>query len=85
MCKREIGKMHELVGVQRDHVEKRHRAGNNRVQKSCKNLNAEVTLEDAVKGDKTFKRMGRERSDVVARCHQNQQVPCGELHARRTK
>ena len=25
-----------------------------------------------------FKRVGRKRSDVVARCHQNHQVPCGE-------
>ena len=36
-------------------------------------------------GDETFERIGREeRSDVVARCHQNHRVPCGELHARRT-
>ena len=27
-----------------------------------------------------FKRIGRKRSDFVARCHQNLQVPCGELH-----
>ena len=33
--KRHSGKIHQLVRVQRDHVEKRHRAGNNRVQKSC--------------------------------------------------
>ena len=26
----------------------------------------------------------RLRSDVVARCHQNCQVPCRELHTRRT-
>ena len=39
----------------------------NRVAENC---NAEVTLEDAVKGDKAFKRIGREHSDVVARCHQ---------------
>ena len=32
----------------------------------------------------TFKRIGRESSDVVARCDQDHQVPCGELHARRT-
>ena len=31
----ESGKIHQLVRVQRDHVEKRHRAGNSRVQKSC--------------------------------------------------
>ena len=33
--KRERGKIHRLVGVQRDHVEKRHRASHNLVQKSC--------------------------------------------------
>ena len=33
--KRESGKIHQLVGVQRDHVENRHRARNNRLQKSC--------------------------------------------------
>ena len=31
----ESGKIDQLVGVQRNHVEKLHRAGNNRVQKSC--------------------------------------------------
>ena len=51
----------------------------NRVAENC---NAEVTSEDAVKGDK--KRYGRKRSDAVARCHQNHQVPCGRLHTRRT-
>ena len=33
--KRESGKIHQLFVVRRDHVEKRHRAGNNRVQKPC--------------------------------------------------
>ena len=50
--KRESGKIHQLVGVQRDHVEKRDLAViafRNRVAENC---NAEVTLEDAVKGDK---------------------------------
>ena len=56
-------------------------ASRNRVAENC---NAEVTLEDAVEGDKPSKRIGRERSDVVAWCHQNDQVPCGEMHARRT-
>ena len=31
-----------------------------------------------------FKRMGRKRCDVFARCHQNHQVLCGELHIRST-
>ena len=53
----------------------------NRVAENC---NAEVALEDAVKRRHAIKRIGRERSDVVARCHQNHQVPCGELRARRT-
>ena len=53
----------------------------NRVAENC---NAEVVLEDAVKGDKPSNGFGRKRSDVVARCHQNHQVPCGELHTRRT-
>ena len=53
----------------------------NRVAEHC---TVEVTLLDAVKGDKTFKRIGRERSGLVARCHQKHQVPCGGLHARRT-
>ena len=32
----------------------------------------------------TSKRTGRKRSDAAARRHQNHQVPCGVLHARRT-
>ena len=66
----------------RSDTERETIAFRNRVAENC---NAEVTLEDAVKGDKTFKRIGRERCDVVARCHQNHQVQCGELHAGRTR
>ena len=50
----------------------------------AENCNADVTLEDALTGDKAFRRVGRKRSDVVARCHQNHQVPCGDLQTRRT-
>ena len=32
-----------------------------------------------------FKRVGRRRSHVVARFHQNHQVPCGELHTRKSE
>ena len=46
----------------------------NRLAENCK---AEVTL-DVVKGDEPS------NGFVVARCHQNHHVPCGELHARRT-
>ena len=56
-------------------------ASRNRVADYC---DAEVTSEDAVKGDKAIKQIGRQRSDVVVRCHQNDQVPCGELYTRRT-
>ena len=31
-----------------------------------------------------MKRVGRRRSVVVARCRQDHQVPCGELHTRGT-
>ena len=84
MGKWKSGKIHQLVSVERNHVEKRYRAGNNRVQKSCSCCKAEVTLEDAVKRDEFSKWNGRKRSDVVAWCHQNCEVPCGELYARRT-
>ena len=50
----------------------------NRVAENC---NAEVT---AVKRGHAFKRTGRERSDVVAPVSSDHQVPCGELHTRRT-
>ena len=30
------------------------------------------------RGRQTFEWIGRERIDVVARCHQNHQVPCGD-------
>ena len=53
----------------------------NRVDENCK---AEVALEDAVKGDKPSNGLVEKRSDVVAQSHQNHEVPCGELHARRT-
>ena len=45
-------------------------ASRNRVADYC---DAEVTSEDAVKGDKAIKQIGRQRSDVVVRCHQNHQ------------
>ena len=35
----------------------------------AENFNAEASLEDAIKRDTAFKRVGRKRSDVVARCH----------------
>ena len=36
------------------------------------------------KETKTSDGLVENAGDVVARCHQNHQVPCGELHARRT-
>ena len=51
----------------------------NRVAENC---NAELTSEDAVRGDKPSNELVE--SDVVARCHQYRQVSCGELHTRRT-
>ena len=56
------------------------KAGNNRGQKSCSRGHAEGCSQRR----QAFKRVGRKRSDVDARSHQNHQVPCGELHARRT-
>ena len=47
----------------------------------AENSNADVTLKNA---EQAFKPPGRKRSDVVACCHQNHQVSCGELHRRRT-
>ena len=52
--------------------------------RAAENCNAEVASADAGEGDNAFKRIGRTRSDVVARCHQNHQGPCEELHTRRT-
>ena len=73
------------LGVQRDHVGKRHRAGNNRVQKCCSwDLQRRGHARGCGPRRQAYERICRERSDVVARCHQNHQVPCEELHTRRT-
>ena len=55
-------------------------ASRNRVAENC---NAVVRLEDAVEGDKRSRRIDRKRNNVVTRCHQDYEVPCGELHPRR--
>ena len=53
----------------------------NRVAENC---HAEVASEDAVKEDKPSNGLVEKADDIVARCHQNHQVPCGEPHTRRT-
>ena len=76
----ESAKIHQLVGVQRNHVEKRHRAGNNRGSRNrvLETCNAEVTSKDAVKGDKPS-------NGLVGNAVMLLRVPRGELHSRRTQ
>ena len=66
----ESGEIHQFAGLSRDHIEERLGASNHfrsRVAEMCK---AEVTTEDAVKGDKAVE-AHREHSDATARNHWN--------------